>query len=245
MYIVISIHTTKGRVHCISNSDDQVAETKRRWRSCQVLFWAFKDGSFTQQGFLFFFSLQVYLFNLVIGYMWRYPLAQAFPIAAMNILVMLFLVTKRPFKEPLEQIHQITNEIILFTANVSVVVLALFDYTGNDDHWNRKRLGEAIFFASTSFTLASLGFVCLKILITLVKLYKNLKSSNERGLKAFIRLIIAQESDTLYQENAKNQPGSLIPSSTIPIGTMTIINRVKTASESGNERKIGGNSDKL
>ena len=47
----------------------------KKWESVQVLFKGFKDKSFIQQAFLFFFVLRLCVFNLLVAYLFAHPVA--------------------------------------------------------------------------------------------------------------------------------------------------------------------------
>jgi len=64
------------QVNCFTKAERfrKIAFNKK-WESVQVLFKGFKDSSFIQQAFLFFFVLRLALFNYMVAYMFAYPLA--------------------------------------------------------------------------------------------------------------------------------------------------------------------------
>ena len=142
----------------------------------QVLFRDFRDNSTKVQGFLFFFTLRDVALSLIFTALYNFPLIQAWLIFLFNLLMIVYLVMSKPFTSRLDLFQQIVFETLILVVNSSVLIMALMDQFGYEAVNMRIRLGKGIIVICMIFSFTVLGFVALKLLISLSYGYKAWKA---------------------------------------------------------------------
>ena len=160
---------------------------KRKWQSFTLLFENYEKNSL----YMMLFLTRTIIFNLVIANLFDYPLLQTVLILILGILMLAYLVIKRPLKELLELIQLFLNEILLMVVNISVFIIAIMDHLGIQESERRNQIGEVINSISFIFTALSLLFVALQILLFLYSFFKFIKRLKNQGPLTFSRIIQA------------------------------------------------------
>jgi len=156
---------------------------EQEWSNYKALFECYKDYSFYQQVYLFVFLVRMALFNAMIGYMYNYPLFQAVIAVISNILMLGYLVIKRPMKKIVSLIQQIVLEIVLLPFNFCVLILAIMDHheiVGTD---RRKSIGDVIVYINVMVPFLSLILMAAKAIAMGVDFYKSWKLAKKNKLQ--------------------------------------------------------------
>ncbi len=161
----------------------------QRFALCGVLFMNFKKRSIFQHSCMFFILLRVYLFNIIIGYLFEYPLTQAILITIMSLLMLSFFVITRPFKNPLELIKTLTYEIIIAMVNICVLILAVMDHNDLEYPKNRVQLGDVIIFSNMFFNLMAVFFMITELVIKIIKAYKLRRTILAKGGRYWVNIV--------------------------------------------------------
>jgi len=98
-----------------------------KYQNINLLFRDFKDNSLFQQTFLWIHVSRTLLASLIITLLFQYPLVQISLLTSLSIAIILFLIVKRPFKDPFNAIGQFFCEFLLLIANTSMLIMASFD----------------------------------------------------------------------------------------------------------------------
>jgi len=151
----------------ISGNPDVLNKYADSFEGSQVLFRDFKDSTFTQQGFLFFFTLRDIALSLIFTTLFLHPFTQAFLLFAQNLAMILYLIIKKPFESKMDLLQQLVFEALVFVVNTSVFIMACLDKLGYEAIYVRNRLGKGIIVICMMFSFITLGFVVLKLLISL------------------------------------------------------------------------------
>jgi len=175
-----------------SNSEEQQKKMiEQQWNSYKALFECYKDYSFYQQIFLFVFLVRLALFNAIIGYFYNYPLFQATTAVASNIMMLGYLVIKRPMKKLVNLIQQVVLELVLLPFNVCVLALAIMDYHEIVDTDRRKSIGDVIVYINLIVPILSLVLMAAKAIVMGVDFYRSWKLAKSEKIK---KLASAQKS---------------------------------------------------
>ncbi len=184
-------------------------ETEEKYLNCGVLYLSFRNCSFMQRSCMFFILLRIYLFNVVIGYLFDHPLAQAILIVLMSFLMLAFLSIQRPHKKTFELIKAITFESIIFVVNISILILAIMDHKGVYMKEERVRLGDVIILANTLFHVVVVLFIAIEIVFRVIKAYRISKKIESRGVQFWTKIIVTlfepEDMEEVTEEQAKNK----------------------------------------
>ena len=114
-----------------------------------------------------------------------------------------YLFIKRPLKERVELIQQVCFEILIFVVNLSFFVMAITDRTEKDDTNTMKNASEVVIFSNMIFAFLPLVFLAIRVLLSLVILYKRLKlnlQKNKRKQKNTINRKINPRSSEIKRK---------------------------------------------
>jgi len=163
-------------------SDDQI---EKQWCSYKALFECYRDSSYYQQIFLFVFIIRLALFNGIIGYLYNYPLFQAVVFMLCNLLMLAYLVLKRPMRKLISLIQQIILELVLLPFNTCVLALAIMDKHGIEAFDQRKSIGNVIFYINLAVPFLSLVLMVVKFGAIGYEFYQQRKAAKLGKLKKF------------------------------------------------------------
>lgn len=138
---------------------------ERYWEKYRVFFNDFNDQSSLQQNFLFIFITRTYLTNLVIGFLFDYPLAQTIILTCFNALVLLYLLFVKPMKTRIGRIRQLSYEIVLLVLNISILALARMDSSNIENSSSREAFGELILGANITMRILPTVFLAAEVCI--------------------------------------------------------------------------------
>ena len=160
-----------------------------KWKSWEILLVSFKDNTFLHQSFIFFFITRVFIFDMIIGYLFEYPLLQAIMITIMSFLMLTYLIVLRPYKETSHLVKLIGDETIVFIVNICVLILAVMDALGSEAYADRVRLGNAVIALNIIFNISAFVFLIFETIVRLVKVYEIFKTSKVREFSFWRRIL--------------------------------------------------------
>ncbi len=131
----------------------------------KILFEKFKDSSMLSQSFLLIFVIKDLASSVVLTTLFISPLSQIVIITTMNVLMIIYLIWKRPFREIIDGIEQLVYESLLLCANLCVFILAI-----SDGEARVEKVSRAIIIINIIFNFCAIVF----LLIGLVTLAKHL-----------------------------------------------------------------------
>jgi len=155
-----------------SDLEKQKQQIEQEWISYKSFFECYRDHSFFQQIFLFIFIIRLGVFDGLIGYLYNYPLFQAITITLMNIVMLLYLVIKRPMGKLFSLIQQIILELVLLPFNLCILILAVMDHREIEDFDRRKSLGDVIVYINVIIPILSLVLMGCKFIVIGYEFYQ-------------------------------------------------------------------------
>ena len=139
------------------------SQTFRTLRDYEVVYKDYKRHSLSQQSFLLYTVVRLYVFSLVIGYMFDHPVAQMILILIINTIMLIYLRLVRPHQRKIQLAECQIGELALLIVNICTLVLCIIDAVEAEAIISRVKLGDTIIVINFCFVIAS----CLALLIKL------------------------------------------------------------------------------
>ena len=179
-----SLHFIRSQQQSDPSRTESFAETS--FKHYTALFETYKSSSWSQQSFLLIYIARVCLYNLILAYLFAYPLAQAVAITTVNLAMLLYVLLKTPMKSRVDQVQYVLQELVLFIVNICVILFALTDRY-NIKAINRAQMDNVVVWSNTAFGMLSGGYSIVKMLIQVIELYKRFrvwfKAEDKRVIK--------------------------------------------------------------
>jgi len=158
---------------------EEIESFEKDYAGVQVVFGAFKDSSFSSQGYLFFFILRSICTNLALAFLYPHPMAQSIIMMLLTLAMVVYLGIKRPFKIIVNQVQQITFEMMLLTVNIILVILSIMDAA--DSQSSRDGLSQVILTINLLFGFLPPAFLVAKVVFMGLEYYKEMKLKKANG----------------------------------------------------------------
>lgn len=192
---IIKILRTLSRIKINSSKsmdEQQLDIAKNYWSKFNVIFEDYKDNKSIQQVFMCFYVGRLCIFNMIIGYLFDYPLVQTSLIFALSLSMILYIVISRPLKKLLDLIQYISQEVIMVIINMCIFILSIFDRMENENVETRRVLGDIIIYLNISFGCLGMLYFSIQTAMFLRELYlfireflRKRKSIKAKKLEAF------------------------------------------------------------
>ena len=145
---------------------------EKNYECQQIFFGSFVDSTISHQLFLLYFVLRVMLINLIIAVLMEYPMIQTILMVAISLVLVIYLVWKRPFRSKIDLAQNLSYEVVLLTVNIALLSFATLDGADEEKIGTRNSLGEVIIVCSMIFTFLPLVFTVLKMIVLGLQFYK-------------------------------------------------------------------------
>jgi len=214
VYVVVKIleitwtlKKLKKKVTPLKDAQKNVPEPEKKWAYCQTLFAPYQDRWYYQHIFLFIFLVRVCLFSGMLGYLFEYPLLQASAFVLFGILMLAFLIAKRPIKDRVSLIMEIAFELVLLPFNLCVLILAIMDKQGIEDLDQRNRLGDVMIYINLIAPFLAIAMTVTKAALICRDLYLEMKAHRVKKANA----------KAIYPEVALDATQEILPNNTTRI----------------------------
>ena len=159
-----------------SNKEQNVELFVKKYEALSILFHDFKDTTSIQQSYLLLFIIRNILANVILGVIYEYPLIQTTLFVAFSLLLIFYLVIKKPFLEKLDLLEQLFYEGIVLGANICVFIMSLKQDNGTL-YDVRHPLGQGVIYLSLTFNIGAVIFLLVRIFALT---YQSIKSCLSR-----------------------------------------------------------------
>jgi len=149
-----------------------------KYENVKLFFQDFKDTTLFTQSFLLLHLARCLISSIVFTNLFQYPLVQTSMLTSLSIFMTIYVALKRPFNEPLDTIGQVFCEIILLLANISMLIMAIFDQADYQPETPVNYLSGSVIILNLILLLGCIIFMVLGILRTFYKIYKEKKKAN-------------------------------------------------------------------
>jgi len=178
--IVRKIRAADSQI-CPDSSGNPKEDVKKQFMKFQVLFRAFKDTSFIQQGYFLVSLLRCIAFHLVIATLYNFPLVQIILLNIMSVTMLVILIWKKPFTKRVHLLEQLIEESIIFLVNILVLVLALADVSSNFDENAKELIGSIVIILFVCFALIGAFFLIASVVGEVKGMCKKQKKELKRS----------------------------------------------------------------
>lgn len=145
--------------------------------------------------------VRAYTINMIVVFLYGYPLVQTLIFTAMSCCMIIYLLIKMPMLSSINNIQQIVFEIIILTANICALIICVMDKQGTQNLSVRNILGEIIIYSSIVLSLASPVFLALKLIVMSYQMYVARKAAQKLQR---IQNVTTDASRQNYFEHSRN-----------------------------------------
>jgi len=175
-------------------TDKLTLQQKKLLEPYQALYDSFDDKTFAKLGFLFFFMCRIYFFNIIIVVLHNFEILQCMLIIVLTIIMLAYIVLKRPFKSTFDMICLALNEVIILIIDICVFILAIMDSDGENYSDNQEKardnIQEIIIGCNLAFTSFTLFVVCIQLLKMAIEVYKTIRTCRSKGVSSFVEIFL-------------------------------------------------------
>ena len=157
----------QAKVKCSGKNQKEMKIFMQKYEGLSLLFKDFKDITSLHQSYLLIFIIRNILANVLLGTTDNYPFVQTSFFVAFSLLLMGYIVIKRPFKEFFDLLEQIFYEGIILVANITVFIMSIKQ--NNDTlQESKESLGKVIIILSLTCNIGALVLVLLRLFTLLI-----------------------------------------------------------------------------
>ena len=125
-------------------SEKRIEEFNRKHEGLSILYSDSKSASFLQQSFLFLYTVRSIFCSLILTLLFKHPLVQIILMTTLTLAMMMYLITKRPFKSWLDIVQQVSFELLLLLANLCILVQAILDQSNTHSVTSISRVSRVL-----------------------------------------------------------------------------------------------------
>jgi len=145
---------------------------EKKYEGVAVLFEEFDHSSlFTQSAFLLF-SIKAVIESLIIGLLFKYPLAQAILLLLLTFMLLAYNIIKKPFKSKIDLVQQLVLILLLLVCNSCLTMMAERDPASKNYQTIKENTSNLIFWILVMFQFIPLAFFAVKLIDGMWRLYK-------------------------------------------------------------------------
>ena len=149
----------------------------KKFEGLSLLFQDFKDTTFLHQSYLLIFIIRNIFANVLLGLLYEHPMVQTTFFVIFSILLLSYIIIKKPFIERMDLLEQIFYESIILATNISVFIMCIKQGNGTLAE-AKEPLGKGIITMSLICNIGALSLVIIRLLAlfyTTIKLWRNKK----------------------------------------------------------------------
>ena len=203
-YIVYNVKKTTR-----SGSVIALARFVRDWRSSQVIFGGQSTPFYLSQTFFLIYTIRLALPMIIAAAFFMIPIFQAALYLAINIVILIYIIRKRPIKSKFNKVNVVLIEIILFLANLSALVLCILDFSSKEDHKElRSALGMVIIVTGSIIEYMAIAFLIGKIVLIVLEARRarNARNSREKSIWLQMLFISFHQGGMCFEEVQVSPP---------------------------------------
>ena len=139
---------------------------EEKYKGISLLFEDFNDKSFNQQAFLFYSVLRSCFFNVIVVFLYLFPMVQILIILTLNIFMLVYILFRRPLKSWLELLQQMCFEITVLVVSIGFLIMAIIERTEDKYLGVREKCSDVVIIFNTIYTFLPLAFLGLRAVIS-------------------------------------------------------------------------------
>ena len=133
------------------------------WRGLQVLFKGYKDNTLFEQCFYAIYCIRIMAPMIIALCVYNIPVLQAILYLAISLLILSYILIRRPIQDKLSHINLVAIEVVLLVINMSVLILVGLSKTKSQNHLAWNFFGDIIISGNFCIDLLSMLFVIYKL----------------------------------------------------------------------------------
>jgi len=150
----------------------------------------FNKKSFIQAGYMFFYLLRIYTFNIVIATLYNHPILQCILMIILTASMIIYMITQKPIKDPVNLVYMCINELIVLIVYVCVIIFAILDSSELENQETRLKIESIILTCNLVFGFLALAAMALQTLLQLFRFYKVIKGFKSKGFTSFVDILM-------------------------------------------------------
>ena len=160
---------------------DFLLQFLKKYENIKLFYQDFKDIDVFQQAFLLINITRSLLSSFIFTMLFGYPLLQILLLTALNICILVYLLTKKPFKNSSNAYAQYFCEGILLIAYLSILVLAFMDEAESEASNSNsiKGFSMVVIVSNMALLIGSALFMLVNIAGILYEMYQERKSKKD------------------------------------------------------------------
>jgi len=170
-----------------------VQSPMKKWERFQLFYVGSKESSFIQQVFMFPYLLRFYIFYSVVAYLFEHPLCQTILITMLSVLILSYILWKKPFASKLVFVQHTSDEIVMLIVNICLVSLAICDEVQLDYSSDfREALGNIIIYSNLVLCMTTNIYLIAYLTTGFKSAYQKSKKVNKsQGILAYLTVFLA------------------------------------------------------
>lgn len=181
----------------------------------RVLFADFRFTSFIHQAFVLFQIMRSLAYSCILTMLFEYPLAQSASFVTISCVMVVYVVTKNPFRSRLDFVQQITFELLILVANCSLLGLAILDRSEGRTYqaFSKEELSNSIVFLNIIASLLPLAFLLPKLIHFCYRFFRWMYTilKERRGIHApseVVKIDKIEDNSAMVFNKSSNDPSN-------------------------------------
>ena len=177
----------------------------QEWHGFQVLFGGNHTSFSLSSPFFVVYTFRLALPMIIASSLFGFPLGQATLYLSINILILAFVLIKKPIKNTLNKINLIVIELLLLMVNICALILTTLSRTDSLNEQQTKlraSLGEVIIIGNKVIIYISIMFLIMKMITTAIKAHRirKIEPLESRALWLQLLFIPLQQGCMCFEE---------------------------------------------
>ena len=142
---------------------------------------------------MFPYLLRFYLFYSVVAYLFEHPLCQTILITFLSVLILSYIIWKKPFTSKLVFVQHTSDEIMMLIVNFCLLALAICDQAGLEYSSSfREALGNIIIYSNLVLCMTTNIYLVAYLVTGFKSAYqKSKKCSKSQGILAYLTVFLS------------------------------------------------------
>ena len=189
----------------------QMTYASTKFKEYQSLFDSLKPRLWVQQAYVPISVLRIYLSSLTIAYLFQYPTVQTIILTALSAVMLLYLLTKLPWKSRTDQAQCIIQEIMILVVNICTLTLAFMDRANYENTERRALIGDLIIWSNVGFVSLAILYATYQNILNFGQVLIRIRAWYSSRRVAIDNKVHTEpiERTVLYQSSAENRSSNL------------------------------------
>ena len=217
------------------------------WRGLQVLFKGYKDDTLFEQCFYGIYCIRMMAPMIIALCVYSIPLLQAILYLAISLLILMYVLIRRPIQDKLSHINLVTIEVTLLVINLSILILVGLHMTKSQNQLAWNFFGDIIITGNFCIDLLSVLFGIYKLGTCLHNAYLSQQGRYTKTETGWIQMLFIplQQGNFGFEEVDLNSPSTtgisslrIGPYNSSLVSAKAVLNNEKYANNSSSQLRL-------